>query len=118
MICSITGTSCCLLSFVLNFSKIDLEWARSTEIHGASGSVFSGRYNTFDNSTKCYCVRNDCHPSGVRDVSTCRYGAPAFISFPHFYLADPSFRQMVKGMEPDAQKHVFDLTLHKVRQKS
>lgn len=95
-------------------SNIDINWLGSTDIHGATGSVFSGNEKTFDNNTRCYCVNNVCHPNGVREISTCRYKAPAFISFPHFYQADPSFRDMVTGMEPSADRHRFDITLHKL----
>lgn len=94
-------------------SKIDLDWEDETTIHGASGVVFKGRSSVFDNVTACYCI-GPCHPSGVREISTCRFGAPAFISFPHFYQADPIFRDMVSGMEPSEKKHTFDLTLHQI----
>ena len=34
-----------------------------------------------------------------------RFGAPVFISFPHFYLADSYYTSMVEGLKPDAEKH-------------
>ncbi|XP_066903768.1 protein croquemort [Halyomorpha halys] len=94
-------------------SKIDLDWEDETSIHGASGVIFEGRSRVFDNTTSCYCI-GTCHPTGVREISTCRFGAPAFISFPHFYQADSVFRKMVSGMEPSEKNHTFDLTLHKI----
>nr|XP_024218604.1 protein croquemort-like [Halyomorpha halys] len=96
-------------------SKIDLDWEDETSIHGASGVIFEGRSRVFDNTTSCYCI-GTCHPTGVREISTCRFGAPAFISFPHFYQADSVFRKMVSGMEPSEKNHTFDLTLHKSKE--
>lgn len=95
-------------------SKLDTEWVGTTDIHGATGSVFRGTEGTLNNNSRCYCVGGECHPTGVREISTCRYGAPAFISFPHFYLADPSYRDIVTGLLPDPAKHTFDITLHKI----
>lgn len=43
-----------------------------------------------------------------------RWGAPAFISFPHFYNADPSYREAVVGMNPQSHLHPFVLDLEPV----
>lgn len=40
-----------------------------------------------------------------------RFGAPAYMSFPHFYLADPIYTQAVDGMHPDPEKHATRLAL-------
>lgn len=40
-----------------------------------------------------------------------RFGAPAFISFPHFYLADPSYREPIEGMHPNRSEHEFLISL-------
>ena len=34
-----------------------------------------------------------------------RFGAPVFISFPHFYLADSYYTSKVEGLKPDVEKH-------------
>merc|ERR1719319_1968573 len=34
-------------------------------------------------------------------------GAPIALSAPHFYQADPSFREAVIGKKPDQEKHQF-----------
>ena len=45
-------------------------------------------------------------PSGVFDVSACRFGAPVFISLPHFYLADPFFLDKIEsGLTPNETLH-------------
>merc|ERR1712110_49221 len=46
-------------------------------------------------------------PSGVFNMSACRFKAPVFLSQPHFYQADPSYLgQFSEGsVSPDAEKH-------------
>ena len=45
-------------------------------------------------------------PSGVLDISACKWGAPLFMSQPHFYQADPFFVEQVGGgLKPDKDKH-------------
>lgn len=61
----------------------------------------------------CFC-NGGCVPAGVSNLTVCRYGAPAFASFPHFYLADSFFTDNVRGMRPDKEKHQFYLTLEPV----
>lgn len=34
-------------------------------------------------------------PSGVYNASACRFGAPIFMSQPHFYQADPYYLSLV-----------------------
>ncbi|XP_037070261.1 uncharacterized protein LOC119091556 [Pollicipes pollicipes] len=56
----------------------------------------------------CYCVGGPpCAPKGLFNISVCQYGSPTFISFPHFYLADPSIPAKVDGLAPSKEKHQF-----------
>jgi hypothetical protein len=32
-------------------------------------------------------------------------GAPAYLSFPHFYQADPALLDAVEGLKPEKEKH-------------
>ena len=57
----------------------------------------------------CYCLRDQgfsCFKSGVLNMAPCKrapdmeMGAPIALSFPHFYQADPSFREAVGGLNP------------------
>lgn len=52
--------------------------------------------------------------SGVLNVSSCRYGVPVFVSYPHFFGADPYYKEQVEGMHPDEEKHQFYMTLEPV----
>ncbi|KAK4887314.1 hypothetical protein RN001_003585 [Aquatica leii] len=74
-----------------------------------SGKKFKGTDFAFDNGTKyseqaCF-KGKQVIPSGLRDVSKCKFGAPAFISYPHFYLADPVYNESVIGMKPNKSEH-------------
>jgi len=93
--------------------------------HGLEGYKFYGDDSVFDNGTKypekrCFCSKSqligttditasveECLPSGVRSISKCRFGAPAFVSFPHFYKADPSYLLSIEGLNPSQNLHEF-----------
>lgn len=47
-------------------------------------------------------------------MTSCRLGAPVFMSFPHFYDADPFFLEQVGGMSPKKDNHQFSMTLEPV----
>ncbi|CAB3257490.1 unnamed protein product [Arctia plantaginis] len=75
--------------------------------------------NVFDDPksnphNQCYCEIDTatCPPKGVINVTRCTMGAPAFISFPHFYLGDPILRENFTGLKPDPNKHDSYLDLH------
>ncbi|XP_018413132.1 PREDICTED: scavenger receptor class B member 1 [Nanorana parkeri] len=53
-----------------------------------------------------------CTASGIMNVSSCRAGAPMFLSFPHFYKADPGFVNAVDGLHPSEKLHSLFLDLH------
>lgn len=40
-----------------------------------------------------------------------RYGAPAFISLPHFYMADGSYTDAIEGMMPNSEKHKVEMVI-------
>ncbi|XP_019871825.1 scavenger receptor class B member 1 isoform X2 [Aethina tumida] len=70
--------------------------------------------NVFDNpednpENDCYCPHGPpCAPSGFFNVSLCQYDSPILLSFPHFYLANDSYRTAVEGISPpDPEKHKF-----------
>lgn len=87
---------------------------------GVTGSRWVGDYRVFDNGQEyppnsCYCTGepSSCPDllKGVHNMSDCRYGAPVFASFPHFYLADEAYVNSLTGMSPDQSKHEFSLSL-------
>ncbi|XP_020041348.1 scavenger receptor class B member 1 isoform X2 [Castor canadensis] len=55
-----------------------------------------------------------CQESGIQNVSTCRHGAPLFLSHPHFYNADPVLAEAVLGLSPNSKEHSLFLDIHPV----
>ncbi|KAM5192063.1 scavenger receptor class B member 1 isoform 2-T2 [Mantella aurantiaca] len=53
-----------------------------------------------------------CTASGIMNVSSCRAGAEMFLSFPHFFNADPGFAKAVDGLNPSEDLHSLFLDLH------
>lgn len=45
------------------------------------------------------------------NASACKFDAPAFVSFPHFYLADKNYISKIDGMRPDKEKHEFYVSM-------
>lgn len=88
----------------------------NTIVHeGLTGVRYTSNDLILDNGSKvpsrrCYC-EGECVPSGALNISLCKWGAPAFISLPHFYLADPSYRENIIGMNPDREKHELSIAL-------
>ncbi|CAG9766453.1 unnamed protein product [Ceutorhynchus assimilis] len=82
-------------------------------LYGVVGNRYVAQADVFDNGT--YSEENRCFASGVRtgvrDVSLCKFNAPAYMSLPHFNLADPYYRHEVDGMEPDPELHGAQLSL-------
>ncbi|KAI1278742.1 Scavenger receptor class B member 1 [Halotydeus destructor] len=50
-------------------------------------------------------------PSGVFDISKCKFGMPIVISSPHFLNGDPFYRTTVYGLKPNATKHTTYLDM-------
>lgn len=87
---------------------------------GLDGTTFVGAENVFDNGTlfpenKCYLANGTQLRKGVRSLSSCRFGAPILISFPHFYLADEFYAKAIDGVSPSVENHQFKISLEKVR---
>uniref|UniRef100_A0A182R1L9 Scavenger receptor class B n=1 Tax=Anopheles funestus TaxID=62324 RepID=A0A182R1L9_ANOFN len=102
-------------------SAITLRHEREFTVHGLDGELWVGDARNFDNGhtipeTECQCTSpvEQCpfYRPGVLDVSECKFGAPLVVSYPHFYLAHPSYRTAVTGMNPDKGKHEFRFALH------
>ncbi|XP_019931364.2 scavenger receptor class B member 1 [Aedes albopictus] len=42
---------------------------------------------------------------GLQNISPCQYGAPVYISNPHFYQSDPQLLEAVEGLNPQRDAH-------------
>ncbi|XP_029475565.1 scavenger receptor class B member 1 isoform X2 [Rhinatrema bivittatum] len=94
--------------------SMSLVYEKSGEFKGIPTYRFVAPNTLFANGTSYppnegFCP---CLESGVQNVSSCRFNAPVFMSFPHFYNADPVFVQAVKGINPSASLHALFLDLH------
>ncbi|XP_055385357.1 scavenger receptor class B member 1-like isoform X2 [Condylostylus longicornis] len=85
--------------------------------NGVKGYRFTPPENVFDDvesnmENSCFCPAGppSCAPKGLFNVSLCQYDSPIMLSFPHFYLADDTFRTAVEGISPpEKEKHQFYL---------
>lgn len=98
--------------------SITYEYEKNVSVEGLNGYKFIAGDKLMDNGTiypenKCFC-NGECVPSGSVNASACRYGAPAFVSFPHFYNADLSYTNKIEGMHPNKKEHSFYITLEPV----
>jgi len=102
----------------IGFRTITFDDIKDKEVLGIPAYVYMASKSLMDNGTMdpnnwCNCG-GTCVPQGVLNVSACRYGAPGFVSYPHFLYADPYFSEKVKGMNPDPMKHESHITLEPV----
>lgn len=107
--------------FATDFCRsVKLTYESDVERFGVKGSKWIGDQTVFDNGenyppNKCFCTGepSSCPDlmSGVLNVSDCRYQAPVFVSFPHFYLADESYLDAIEGMHPTKEEHEFYMAL-------
>lgn len=99
---------------------LTLKYESELKKHGIKGWKWIGDDSLFDNGhkypeTACFCTADEeeCPniKSGIFNASQCQYGAPAFASFPHFYLADESFLAGIEGLSPEKEKHEMYVAL-------
>lgn len=95
--------------------SIKLIRERTDSIYGISAVRFRVDNRTFDNGTTyppnaCFDTSRKM-ASGAVDIGPCQHKLPVALSFPHFYLADESYRDKVEGMKPDPYLHGFTLDM-------
>lgn len=98
-----------------------MEYEKDVDFGGLDSKRFVTGLSFSDNGTRltdnqCYC-NGECVPSGLLNLTACRYGAPVFLSLPHFYNVDPSVQQQIAGMSPTKEKHDFYVTIEPVSRK-
>lgn len=90
--------------------SLTFKYEEDTKHYDITAKRFKPTYDVFANSTEnpdnfCFEVNKE-RASGLLDISRCQFGAPVFISFPHFHLGDPSYLNSVNGLNPNEEKHV------------
>ncbi|XP_077301234.1 scavenger receptor class B member 1-like isoform X2 [Arctopsyche grandis] len=101
--------------------RFPLTYVKDLEVfNGIPALRYSPPNTVFDNPStyqpnQCYCHMDSgvCPPQGVFNSSPCAFGgAPAFASFPHFYLGDPALLKNIEGLKPDPEKHNSYIDIH------
>ena len=95
-----------------------LEYLDDVTVNGVAGYRYRMSKNVVDNGTSepgTVC-KGEEHglPQGVVNGTACQHGTPAFFSSPHFFHADPYYVSQVAGLQPEADKHQFYITLEPV----
>ncbi|XP_068230617.1 protein croquemort-like [Palaemon carinicauda] len=96
--------------------SMTMHYQKDVEMDGLKAYRFWGSNNTFANGSQipgneCYCVKGTCAPMGLLNAESCRMGSPAFISFPHYFNADPFLLEQIEGLSPEEEKHAFIMDL-------
>lgn len=98
--------------------SITLQASEEVSLYNVRGTKYVGDERVFDNGTKypeasCWCNADVCPDlkPGLFNASACKYGSPTFVSYPHFYLADESYRSALDGMHPNRTEHEFYMAI-------
>ena len=99
--------------------SLTLDFTGEVVNNGVTSYRFAGTERVFANATDnpdnwCFCSGGNCNPSGVGNFSTCRFNMPIFVSYPHYYLADPYYADHVVGLNPQKDLHEFHIDLEPV----
>lgn len=98
--------------------NMPLDFEEEESVDGVIGRKYTAGKRFLDNGTlypenKCFCPE-ECFPSGAVNISSCKYGAPGFVSLPNFHGADDYYLSAVEGLKPVRDKHEFYITLEPV----
>ncbi|XP_023215440.1 scavenger receptor class B member 1-like isoform X1 [Centruroides sculpturatus] len=95
-----------------------LDYKEDSELFKIPSKRFEAGISVLQNASEnpanaCFNVGKNL-PSGAMDISPCQFGAPVVLSYPHFYLADPSYLHAVKGLSPEPSKHKWFMDLEPI----
>ncbi|CAB3366312.1 Hypothetical predicted protein [Cloeon dipterum] len=91
---------------------LKMEYSGKVNRQGIEGNLYLAGNRSLDNGqqfpeNKCFCGGPDseesCMPAGAMNVSKCKFGAPAFVSLPHFHKADPIYLEKVDMPPPNEE---------------
>ncbi|GBM52552.1 Scavenger receptor class B member 1, partial [Araneus ventricosus] len=88
--------------------SLTFNYTEDVSHYGVLTKRFKPTRNVFANGTENpdnYCFDIKERPSGVSDIKNCQFGAPALISWPHFYMADPLYLKDINGLQPNEADH-------------
>ncbi|XP_058793511.1 scavenger receptor class B member 1 [Phymastichus coffea] len=92
---------------------LPLKYRGPTSKSGVKADLYTPTDTVFDPPSdetpdnECFCPDNpkSCPPRGLQNISPCQYSAPVYLSFPHFYKADPKLLDAVDGLNPMPELH-------------
>ncbi|KAH8345862.1 hypothetical protein KR067_007776 [Drosophila pandora] len=89
---------------------IPLKYVERTEKDGIAADLFRLPNNSYGDAAhnpenRCYDTSEYEAIQGLQNISPCQYGAPVFISNPHFFESHPDLLNSVEGLSPDREKH-------------
>lgn len=89
---------------------VPMQYRKDVYKEGILAGLYTPLNSTFECAdkfpdNKCYCRGEKCPPRGLQNISPCQYNAPVYLSYPHFYDADPSLLEKIDGLKPDKEKH-------------
>ncbi|XP_020814473.1 lysosome membrane protein 2-like isoform X1 [Drosophila serrata] len=89
---------------------IPLKYVKSLEKDGIAADLFRLPNNSYGDSAhnpenKCYDSNDYEAVQGLQNISPCQYGAPVYISNPHFFESHPDLLNSVEGLKPEREKH-------------
>lgn len=94
--------------------SLPLVFEKEIDTNGVPGYRFIPPPNIFakpteNPSNQCFYNKDEPYstPFGLFNVSKCQHDTPLFVSWPHFYQADPELLEKVIGLNPDKSKHQF-----------
>ncbi|KAL0281623.1 UNVERIFIED_CONTAM: hypothetical protein PYX00_002556 [Menopon gallinae] len=91
---------------------LPLRYRRDVFKHGIKAGYYTPTDDALESAdknkdNKCFCPKygDYCPPKGLQNVNPCHFYAPLFLSYPHFYQAEPSLLDDVEGLKPIREKH-------------
>ncbi|XP_072948437.1 scavenger receptor class B member 1 [Epargyreus clarus] len=89
---------------------LPLKYRKDVYKDGILAGLYTPPSSTFETAevnpdNQCYCEGEKCPPRGLQNISPCQYNAPVYLSYPHFYDAEPTLLDDFEGLSPDRKKH-------------
>ncbi|CRL06895.1 CLUMA_CG019504, isoform A [Clunio marinus] len=85
----------------LKYSKSVVKDGIDADLYLLPRDIFGGK----NKDNQCFNEDDYVAEDGLQNISPCQYGAPVFISNPHFYQSDPKFLKQVEGLSPQRELH-------------
>ncbi|KAM7356549.1 scavenger receptor class B member debris buster isoform 1-T2 [Cochliomyia hominivorax] len=89
---------------------IPLQYEKGVTKDGINADLYKLPENSYGDAehnpeNKCFNTRDYDAIKGLQNISPCQYGAPVYLSNPHFYQADNSLLESVEGLTPNETEH-------------